>query len=61
MTPSYFVGHPEIEALQMSFAKSGYTALGAGKLFITPRAQSTNVTGQSLYYAIRFSERTGGR
>lgn len=36
-TPSYFVGHPEIEALQMSFAKGGYTTLGAGKLFHHPQ------------------------
>ena len=35
-TPNYFVGHPEIEALQMSFAKGGYTTLGAGKLFHHP-------------------------
>ena len=33
-TPNYFVGHPEIEALQMSFMKAGYTTLGAGKLFL---------------------------
>ena len=31
-TPNYFVGIPEIEALQMSFSKAGYTTLGAGKL-----------------------------
>ena len=35
-TPNYFVGHPEIEGLQMSFAKGGYTTLGAGKLFHHP-------------------------
>ncbi len=35
-TPNYFVGHPEIEALQMSFSKKGYTTLGAGKLFHHP-------------------------
>jgi len=35
-TPNYFVSHPEIEALQMSFAKAGYTTLGAGKLFHHP-------------------------
>lgn len=35
-TPNYFVGHPEIEALQMSFSKGGYTTLGAGKLFHHP-------------------------
>jgi arylsulfatase A-like enzyme len=35
-TPNYFVGHPEIDGLQMSFAKAGYTTLGAGKLFHHP-------------------------
>jgi len=35
-TSNYFVSHPEIEALQMSFAKRGYTTLGAGKLFHHP-------------------------
>ena len=34
--PTYFVEHPEIDALQMSFAKAGYTTLGAGKLFHHP-------------------------
>lgn len=32
----YFVDHPEIEALQMSFAKAGYSTFGAGKLFHHP-------------------------
>lgn len=36
MTPNYFVNHPEIEALQMSFSRAGYTTLGAGKLFHHP-------------------------
>jgi len=35
-TPNYFVSHPEIESLQMSFAKAGYTTLGAGKLVHHP-------------------------
>ena len=35
-TPNYFVSHPEIDALQMSFASAGYTTLGAGKLFHHP-------------------------
>ena len=35
-SPNYFVNHPEIESLQMSFAKAGYTTLGAGKLFHHP-------------------------
>ena len=32
----YFVNRPETEALQTSFAKGGYTTLGAGKLFHHP-------------------------
>ncbi len=36
MTCNYFVSHPEIDGLQMSFAKAGYTTLGAGKLFHHP-------------------------
>ena len=32
-TATYFVDHPEIESLQMSFQQSGYRTLGAGKLF----------------------------
>lgn len=35
-SPNYFVHHPEIDALQMSFNEGGYTTLGAGKLFHHP-------------------------
>lgn len=35
-TANYFVNRPEIESLQTSFAKGGYTTLGAGKLFHHP-------------------------
>lgn len=35
-SPNYFVHHPEIEAMQMSFAKAGYATFGAGKLFHHP-------------------------
>ena len=35
-TAHYFVNRPEIEPLQASFAKAGYTTLGAGKLFHHP-------------------------
>ena len=35
-TPYYFVNHPEIESLQTSFAKAGYSTFGAGKLFHHP-------------------------
>ena len=33
---NYFVNHPEIESLQTSFAKAGYSTFGAGKLFHHP-------------------------
>ena len=33
---NYFVDHPEIESLQTSFAKAGYSTFGAGKLFHHP-------------------------
>jgi Arylsulfatase A and related enzymes len=33
---NYFKTHPEIEPLQVSFAKAGYTTYGAGKLFHHP-------------------------
>ena len=35
-TANYFVNRPNIESLQMSFAKAGYMTLGAGKLFHHP-------------------------
>ena len=33
---NYFTDHPEIESLQTSFAKAGYSTFGAGKLFHHP-------------------------
>lgn len=33
---NYFVNRPEIESLQTSFAKAGYTTLGTGKLYHHP-------------------------
>ncbi|MEL6109066.1 MAG: sulfatase-like hydrolase/transferase, partial [Planctomycetota bacterium] len=35
-TATYFVDHPEIESLQTSFSKAGYSTFGAGKLFHHP-------------------------
>ncbi|WP_338685749.1 sulfatase [Haloferula helveola] len=35
-TANYFVNRPEIESLQTSFAKAGYTTLGTGKLYHHP-------------------------
>lgn len=35
-SPNYFVFHPELESLQVSFANAGFTTLGAGKLFHHP-------------------------
>ncbi|MEO0413742.1 MAG: sulfatase-like hydrolase/transferase, partial [Verrucomicrobiota bacterium] len=33
---NFFVDHPNIEGLQQSFSKAGYTTLGAGKLYHHP-------------------------
>ena len=35
-TATYFYDHPQIEPLQLSFAKAGYETFGAGKLFHHP-------------------------
>lgn len=35
-TATYFVDHPELTPLQVSFAKAGYRTFGAGKLFHHP-------------------------
>lgn len=58
-TPYYFVGHPEIEALQMSFAKAGYTTLGAGKLFHHP-AGSIDQRGWSEFFLRNQFQRESG-
>ena len=58
-TANYFVHHPEIDALQMCFAKSGYTTLGAGKLFHHP-AGAIDQRGWDTFFLRRKSQRTSG-
>ncbi|MEM0968263.1 MAG: sulfatase-like hydrolase/transferase, partial [Verrucomicrobiota bacterium] len=48
-TANYFADHPDIEALQMTFAHGGYTTLGAGKLFHHP-AGAVDVRGWSEFF-----------
>ena len=58
-TPYYFVGHPEIEGLQSSFAKAGYTTLGAGKLFHHP-AGAIDQRGWTRFFLRNPFQRTSG-
>jgi len=58
-TPYYFVGHPETDALQMSFANAGYTTLGAGKLFHHP-AGAIDQRGWSQFFLRNQFQREGG-
>jgi arylsulfatase A-like enzyme len=58
-TPYYFVGRPEIDALQMSFAKAGYTTLGAGKLFHHP-AGAIDQRGWTEFFLRNQFQREGG-
>ena len=58
-TSTYWLGNPEIEALQMSFAKAGYTTLGAGKLFHHP-AGNIDQRGWSEFFLRNKSQRTTG-
>jgi arylsulfatase A-like enzyme len=48
-TATYFVDHPEIEPLQVSFAKAGYKTFGAGKLFHHP-AGAIDARGWSKFF-----------
>ncbi len=56
---NYFVEHPEIEALQMSFDKAGYTTLGAGKLFHHP-AGAIDQRGWTEFFLRNRSQRKSG-
>ncbi len=58
-TPNYFVHHPEIESLQTSFAKAGYTTLGAGKLFHHP-AGAIDQRGWTEFFLRNQFQREGG-
>ena len=58
-TANYFVHLPEIDALQMCFAKAGYTTLGAGKLFHHP-AGAIDQRGWDTFFLRNKSQRTSG-
>ena len=55
----YFTDHPEIEGLQTSFSKAGYTTLGAGKLF-HHREGSIDVRGWDQFFLRKESQRLAG-
>ncbi|MFT5109545.1 MAG: arylsulfatase A-like enzyme [Pseudoalteromonas tetraodonis] len=56
---AYFADHPEIDALQMSFSKAGYTTFGAGKLFHHP-AGNIDQRGWSEFFLRNRSQRETG-
>ncbi|MGJ8695265.1 MAG: sulfatase [Verrucomicrobiaceae bacterium] len=55
----YFTDHPEIEGLQTSFDKAGYTTLGAGKLF-HHMPGSIDVRGWDEFFLRKRSQRKEG-
>ncbi len=55
----YFADHPEIEGLQMTFSKAGYTTLGAGKLYHHP-AGNIDQRGWSEFFLRNPAQRTSG-
>ncbi len=55
----YFTDRPEIEGLQTSFSKAGYTTLGAGKLF-HHREGSIDVRGWDEFFLRKQSQRLAG-
>jgi arylsulfatase A-like enzyme len=55
----YFTDRPEIEGLQTSFSKAGYTTLGAGKLF-HHREGSIDVRGWDEFFLRKPSQRKEG-
>ncbi|MEO1615847.1 MAG: sulfatase [Planctomycetota bacterium] len=58
-SPNYFVHHPEIEGLQMSFAKAGYSTFGAGKLFHHPEG-AIDQRGWTEFFLRNESQRKNG-
>ena len=58
-TANYFFDHPEIEPLQVSFAKAGYETFGAGKLFHHP-AGAIDIRGWNEFFLRNQSQREGG-
>ena len=59
--PCYFVDHPEIEPLQLSFAKAGYQTLVQASSIIMVQEQLTLVVGLSFSFGMIGSGRQGGR
>ena len=55
----YFTDHPEIEGLQLSFSKAGYTTLGVGKLY-HHMPGSIDVRGWDEFYLRKPSQRKEG-
>ena len=58
-SPNYFVWHPEIDALQMVFSKSGYSTLGAGKLFHHPEG-AIDQRGWTEFFLRNAKQRSNG-
>lgn len=58
-TANYFVDHPNIKPLQVSFSKAGYQTFGAGKLFHHP-AGAIDVRGWNEFFLRNQSQREGG-
>ncbi len=58
-TATYFVDHPEIESLQVSFANAGYHTFGAGKLFHHP-AGAIDIRGWDEFFLRNQSQRENG-
>jgi arylsulfatase A-like enzyme len=56
---NYFVDHPDIESLQTSFAKAGYSTFGAGKLFHHP-AGAVDVRGWTHFFLRNPEQRQTG-
>ncbi len=58
-TATYFYDHPDLEPLQLSFAKAGYETFGAGKLFHHP-AGAIDQRGWTEFYLRNQSQRENG-
>ncbi len=58
-TAHYYVNRPEIESMQTSFAKAGYTTLGTGKLYHHPTG-AIDQRGWTEFYLRNLSQRTSG-
>ncbi|MEM1443464.1 MAG: sulfatase, partial [Verrucomicrobiota bacterium] len=56
---NYFINRPEIESLQTSFSKAGYTTLGTGKLYHHPVA-AIDQRGWDMFYLRTQAQRENG-